>query len=180
MHDHRICVITGAAYLEKDRYKLKNSTIDHGFKARVTARVLAARTEFFEYMKTFTGDLDDLAQDPGHEDWSSLSAYFDEWVLEKTHWGDQAYKPEGTRPFENFNQLLPIVLLAVIDEVARRPELLDAWPFNPDGSARPAYRRSPRYLFATPRSHRNATSDYDDSLALLMEAPWPSMTTHFE
>jgi hypothetical protein len=159
---------------------LKNSTIDDEFKGRVTARVLAARIEFFDFMKTFTADLQDLALDPEHGDWSYLSAYFEKWSREKTHWGKPAYEPEGTRPFENFNQLLPLILLAVIDEVARRPERLDASPHNPDGSPRPAYRRSPRYLFSTPFGHRRATDDYDDDIALRMEAPWPSMTTQYE
>ncbi len=139
---------------------------DFEFAGEIAVRISHARDEFFTFMKSFDEDLPQLDDiDPDESDWSCLTHYFRRWIHAKLGWTwgymmpertkshqieyEPNYRGPGTREFEEFNRLLPHILLAVIDESLRFPELLDASPLNPDGSMRRRFRRSIPFIFQT-------------------------------
>lgn len=139
---------------------------DFQFAAEVAVRISKARDEFFAFMKSFDDDLidvDSCGVAQRADDWLCLNNYFREWTHAKIGWTwgylidaetkqatyEPGYRGPGTREFEEFNALLPHILLAVIDEALRFPELLDASATNEDGSMRRRFRRSIPFIFET-------------------------------
>jgi hypothetical protein len=149
---------------------------DFQFAAEVAVRISQARDEFFAFMKSFDDDLSDLRDPQRADQWFCLINYFREWTHAKIGWtwgylinaetGQVTYQPgyhgPGTREFEEFNALLPHILLAVIDEALRFPELLDASPFNQDGSLRRQFRRSIPFIFDTKAGREKTLRDSPD------------------
>lgn len=185
---------------------MKSTDSDPEFRGKTVTRVLDYREEFFVFMKDFTDDLGESYD----EEWQCLENFFNTWARRRCHWDNQpdprdnevelpcpdqpAAQLPGTRGYEEFNQLLPIILLAVIDESLRYPELLDASPVNPDGSIRRISRRNIPYLI-TPLERdeiervkvieedmsRDQGGLYDDALSLaLFQGPFPPIVSTFE
>jgi len=149
---------------------------DFQFAADIAIRICRARDEFFAFMKSFDADLievDSRGIPLDKEGWLCLSNYFREWTHAKIGWTwgylidsvseqvtyQPGYRGPGTREFNEFNALLPYVLLAVIDEALRFPELLDASPFNEDGSLRRRFRRSVPFIFETKAGREKTLRD---------------------
>lgn len=181
---------------------MKSTNSDRDFRLKTISRILNYRDEFFMFMKNFT---DDLGQDD--DVWECLEAFFSAWVTKRTHFENRpteddfdgvfrlpspdrpVYQEVGTREFEEFNQLLPVILLAVIDEVIRYPELLDASPVNPDGTLRRISRRNIRFLISTTEQYEvgydpgDGSKDdrYDEGLSLgILQEPFPPIVSTFE
>lgn len=183
---------------------MKVTTNDNGeYLEIVSQRIMSARDKFFEFMKSFSDDLDEVAErDPDNwtREWDCLGTYFSEWVRRTVSWHDglansparehgpavSAYAALGTRGFEEFNQLLPAILLAVIDEAQRYPELLNAAFLCPNERPPESIRRTIPYLFTSKRerdrqrSASNFDAQYDDvfAVAVLME-PFPPVVSTF-
>lgn len=177
---------------------------DDEFFGIVSKRIMFARDEFFEFMKSFSTDLDEVAhEDPNNwtREWDCLGTYFSEWVREKVGWHDglpesparreeglpaSTYAARGTQKFEEFNQLLPAILLAAIDEAQRYPELLSAASSHPNGTADTVTVRTIPYLFTSKRERdrqRAAPSfdaQYDDAFAIaVLREPFPPVISSF-
>ncbi len=121
---------------------------------KVAERIIAARDNFFQFMKECDEDFDPTTGDL--RPWSCLYDYFSHWVYETCGWGTDRYKGPDSREFTQFNGLLPLILLAVIEELHHRPDLLDASPTNPDGTRRRQYHRAVPYLVVEPNKAAKA------------------------
>lgn len=166
---------------------MKSTRTNREFRHKTVHRILVYRDEFFMFMKNFTEDLG-----KSDDEYKCLETYFYQWTIMDRASG----QPEtDTREFEEFNQLLPQVLLAVIDLSLQYPELLDASPVNPDGTLRRISRRNIPYLFTARDRDRdeyggapNATLEpqpdgefYNEHLSLaLLESAFPPIVSTFE
>lgn len=174
----------------------RNSEDDENFLGTTTARIVTARDDFFDFMKSYSRDFDDYgkARENWDEPWDCLHSYFIEWVRDRVKWHGSwveenevrypvGYCPPGTAEFEEFNRLLPYVLLAVVDQALRYPELLQASRATGVGSGSELANRSIKFLLQS-RHDREAARKlpkYDDkddeSIMRLLLEPYPPIVS---